>query len=105
MVDTIRRRMGITAGPLRPDRWDFYLREFPDRLVADQILRGVREGFCLGYTGPRETLIPIIKHSSEEAATLRTHYNAEIDVHRAAGPFSQEQLEQIFPFFRVSFSF
>jgi hypothetical protein len=97
--------MGITAGPLRPDRWDFYLREFPDRLVADQILRGVREGFCLGYTGPRETLIPIIKHSSEEAATLRTHYNAEIDVHRAAGPFSQEQLEQIFPFVRVSFSF
>ena len=32
------------------------LRDYPDRLVFKQILKGISEGFTIGYTGPCRTL-------------------------------------------------
>ena len=102
---SILHHFNIGAGPLRPDRWQFHLQDFPDPLIASQLLRGLREGFCLGYTGPRTTFIPTRQLSPAAITTLRANYISEVALDRMVGPLSADTLNNIFPFFRVSLSF
>ena len=102
---SILNHFNIGAGPLRPDRWQFQLQDFPDQLVASQLLRGLREGFCIGYTGPRTTFIPTRQLSPSAIATLRENYLSEVALDRMVGPVSSDALADIFPFFRTSLSF
>ena len=39
---------GLTASPLHPQAWEAGLANYPDQQFAQFLLRGIRDGFCIG---------------------------------------------------------
>jgi hypothetical protein len=39
---------GLPHCPLNPEAWKYYLRDYPDQVLVQQVLRGIKEGFPLG---------------------------------------------------------
>lgn len=74
---------------MNPDVWDHYLREHPDRILVKNFVRGLKEGFPIGFTGPRTTFeSPPREHTNEELVMIRREFDREVQLGRMAGPFS-----------------
>ena len=90
---------------LDPNWWAHYLQHYPDQLFVTQILRGLKEGFTIGYTGPRTTFCPPIpQQDPKRQQLLKTDFDHEISVGRMIGPYDSLP-DDIFPYYRVSPSF
>ena len=46
---------GSTPSPLNPDAWARLLQNHPNQILVENVVRSLREGWCIGFTGPRET--------------------------------------------------
>ena len=90
---------------LDPNWWEHYLQHYPDQLFVTQILRGIKEGFTIGYTGPRTTFCPPIpQQDPHRQKLLKTDFEHEISVGRMIGPYDFLP-DDVFPYYRVSPSF
>lgn len=90
---------------LNHDSWKSLLRNYPDQILVQQVLRGIREGFPIGYKGPRTTFSPSFPPlSPERERVLTDDFHSEIKKGRMVGPYADLPPE-IFPYFRVSPSF
>ena len=88
--DAFMDAIGGKKSPLRPDRWEFYLKDHPDRVLVDNVLRGLREGFCVGYTKERTTQhCPPRNYSDEDFLQIKEEFDTEVSKGRMQGPFTE----------------
>ncbi len=71
-----------------------------------ELLRQIDEGVRLGYEGPREGYSLVENHKSAELpealAVVDKEFVDELGAGRMAGPFTEQQIRERFPFFRTS---
>ena len=92
--------------PLNPDAFHSYLRTHPDPLWVKQLVRGLREGFTVGYTGPRVTYrAPQRPHTPLAAQKIRDEFYDEVDLGRMLGPFTAPPNTGNFHFWRTAPTF
>ena len=101
----ILNHFNLPHTPLNHDWWHHHLQDHPDQLLVAQVLRGIREGFPIGYTGPRDTFHPTTRaHHSPNLSQLKTEIVSEVDQGRMLGPF-QSLPQPLFYFYRANPSF
>ena len=104
-TERILKHFKLHGHPLNANAWECYLRDHPEPLWVKQLVRGIREGFPLGYIGPRTTFIPEIKPlNPEEMELMDKEFAKELEKGRMLGPFETPP-EDLFHFYRVSPSF
>ena len=92
--------------PLNPDAFHSYLRTHPGPLWVKQLVRGLREGFTVGYTGPRVTYrAPQRPHTPLAAQKIRDEFYDEVDLGRMLGPFTAPPNTGNFHFWRTAPTF
>ena len=74
--------------PLRPDRFVFILRNYPDTDFADYFVQGLRNGFRLGYTGLQfERTTPNARTARDYPQIVRDYVAKEVSSKHTIGPF------------------
>ena len=74
--------------PLSASAFESELANFPNPVVANYILNGLRYGFRIGFTGPRISLISKNLRSAYSEPQIVSQYLAkECELHHTAGPF------------------
>ena len=69
--------------------WTYYLRDHPDRLLVDNVIRGLQEGFPVGFTGPRLTVeAPDYDYDNSQLDQIIREFDHEVSLGRMAGPFN-----------------
>lgn len=74
-----------TSGPLKDDRWSFWLQGHPDRVFAATLHLIITRGVRLGYHGPRPTMDSESYQLSDELPTneaLDKDIRRELSLHR-----------------------
>ena len=91
--------------PLDPAWWQFYLRNHPDQVLVSQVLRGIREGFPIGYTGPRTHPQSHPQPCYQDPnPMLLPELQKEIELGRMLGPFTNLP-QPLFQFYRTNPTF
>jgi len=81
---------GAAKSPLDADVWQSYLTDFPDPLVVDNVVRGLREGFMVGYGAERyDVYVKARSRKPEEIKLIATEFCAEREEGRMVGPFTR----------------
>ena len=84
----ILNHFNLPHTPLNPDWWQYHLRHHPDQLLVTQVLRGIREGFPIGYVGPRTTSrLPPRTHTPDSLHQLELEFEKERTLGRVIGPY------------------
>ena len=97
--------LGVPFPDFDTERWAFYLKDHPDQLFVHNLLRGLQEGFCIGYNGSKETYFPPERErSDEERDLIATEFEAEIRHGRLSGPHLKLRRD-LFPFVKISPTF
>ena len=92
--------------PLCADAFHSYLKNHPDPLWVEQLVRALREGFPIGYTGPRTTYrAPQRPHTPLAAQKIRDEFYDEVDRGRMLGPFTSLPTTGNFHFWRTAPTF
>lgn len=84
--------------PINIEQLELSLRHYPNQSEANELIYGFRNGFSIGYEGPRRPVGLQSQIWGEKAAIAREKICKEISLGRIAGPF----LSPPFPTFRVS---
>ena len=84
----ILNHFNLPHTPLNPDWWQYHLKHHPDQLLVTQVLRGIREGFPIGYVGPRTTSrLPPRTHNPDSLNQLKREFEKELALGRVIGPY------------------
>ena len=79
---------GSTPSPLNPDAWTRLLEKHPDRILVENVVRSIREGWSVGFTGPRETShVPPRKYDPDALNKILFEFDREVAKGRMGGPF------------------
>ena len=74
--------------PLKPDRFAFMLRNYPDSDFADYFVDGIRNGFRLGYNGLQfERMTPNARTARDYPQIVREYVAKEVASKHTIGPF------------------
>ena len=77
----------LGASPVRCVRLSYYLRGYPDRLIASELEEGFNNGFSLHYSGPRVPIESInLKSAFEHSAEVQELLDKEVALGRLFGP-------------------
>ena len=88
-TSTFLRAVNGQPSPLRADRFEYYLRDYPDRPLVDNVLRGIREGFPIGFTKDRTHYrCPSREYSDTDYDLIIAELEREVSLGRMAGPFT-----------------
>ena len=80
---------GGTLSSLNHDAFQHYLKDHPDQPLVQNFLRGLQEGFPVGYKGPSASYEPPPRtYSDQEFHDIRSEFLAEVALGRMAGPFT-----------------
>ena len=80
-------RAGGKLSPLNVDNWARYLKDYPDQHLVSNVLRGLREGFPIGFVGPRTTVeSPDRDYSPTELQRILDEFDHEVSLGRMVGP-------------------
>ena len=82
--------------PLKLDAWEEALREYPDQPVAELILRGIREGFQVGFIpqlSPLQSRSKNMSSAREHADVVSSYLAEELRLGRIASAGSAQQAE------------
>lgn len=94
------------VSPLDPEAWGHYLQDYPDQFYVSQILRGLREGFCIGFDGERSNMYTAPRsRTPEDAQKILAEFLSERQAGRMLGPFGSVPAEGIFEKLRLSPTF
>ena len=81
---------GAARSPLDADVWQSYLADYPDRPVVDNVLRGLREGFMVGYGAERhDVYVEVRSRKPKEIELIANEFRTEREEGRMVGPFSK----------------
>ena len=84
--------------PLKLDAWEEALREYPDQPVAELILRGIREGFRVGFIpqlSPLQSRSKNMSSAREHADVVSSYLAEELRLGRIASAGSAQQAEAL----------
>ena len=76
--------------PINVDRLAQELADHPDQNFVTDLIKGLREGFFIGYTGPeRDRISPNLKSANEHPDIVNAYLTQEIQSGRIGGPYDE----------------
>ncbi|KAL8619099.1 hypothetical protein ACOMHN_019371 [Nucella lapillus] len=82
--------------PIRVDKLDYYLEQYPAREIANEISQGFKEGFKIMFKGPRVDRAARNHNSAyKQPAIVEQMLFKEVSLGRVAGPFTEKPLPNL----------
>ena len=89
----------MVSTPLRWSAWEESLCSHPDQALARYILRGLREGFCVGFnrSSPLKSAARNMHSAQKHPEVIQQYLDKECSLGRMLGPFREEELAGLPP--------
>ena len=90
-------KLSVVSTPLQLSVWEDSLRFHPDRAFARYILRGIREGFRVGFDrrSPLKSAARNLQSAQEHPEVIQQYLEKECSLGRMLGPFTKEELSSL----------
>ena len=90
-------KLSVVSTPLQLSIWEDSLRFHPDRAFARYILRGIREGFRVGFDrrSPLKSAARNLQSAQEHPEVIQQYLEKECSLGCMLGPFTKEELSSL----------
>lgn len=90
--------LGARVSPLKVDEWERALARMPDRRLAEYIIKGIRDGFRVGFQYRKQPLRPVLQNMPSARANkepVQHFLEEETRRGRIAGPLDRARYPKI----------
>ena len=85
--------LGIVSSPLKVQSWEAILRPHPDKAFSQYLLRGIREGFRIGFNrnSPLKSASQNMQSARDHPEVIQQYIDNECSLGRMMGPFGAQE--------------